>query len=125
MDIQIDPRPIWAAIAFGRSFLGLGTSSDKCVTASGVPIVNAPFKTPDKKANPPVDPVLFWKSDQTNELEACFLGMAAMTISVTSPPTRTTNSPNCCRYGRYLLKNIVVAMHIQVINRSATKICHA
>jgi hypothetical protein len=116
---------IWAAIAFGRSFLGLGTSSARWVTASGVPIVNAPLRTPAKKANPLGHPVLFAQSDHTNELDAWVFGMAAMTIMVASPPTSTTNSPNCCRYGRYLLKNIVAAMQIQVIRRRVTKICQA
>jgi hypothetical protein len=122
-DVQIDPRMIWAAMAFGRSFLGFGTSSDICVTASGVPIVKAPFRTPAKKANPLGQPVLFAQSDQTKAFEACVFGIAAMTIMVVRPPTSTTNSPNCCRYGRYLLKNIVAAIQIQVIKRSVTKIC--
>jgi hypothetical protein len=68
-DIQIDPRMICAAIALGRSFLGLGTSSAICVTASGVPIVKAPFRTPAKKANPLGHPVLFAQSDHTNEFD--------------------------------------------------------
>jgi hypothetical protein len=59
VDVLIDPRIIWAAIALGRSFLGCGTSSAMCVTASGVPIVKAPFKTPAKKAKPLGQPVLF------------------------------------------------------------------
>lgn len=95
-----------------------------CVTASGVPIVKAPFNTPVKKATPFPQPVLLDQSDQTKELEACVFGMAAITIIVIIPPTMTTNSPNCCRYGRYELKKIVIAMQIQVINTSATKICH-
>jgi hypothetical protein len=98
--VLIDPRIICAAIALGRSFRGSGTSSDICVTASGVPIVKAPFKTPVKNAIPLPQPVLLAQSDQTNELEEWLRGIAEITITVTMPPTMTTNSPNCCSCGR-------------------------
>ena len=122
--ILMDPRIICAAIALGRSLRGCGTSSDIWVTASGVPIVKEPFKTPVKKATPLPQPVLLAQSDQTKEVEAWLFGIAATTIIVTMPPTMTTNSPNCCRYGRKLLKNTVIAMQIHVINTRTTKICH-
>lgn len=67
------------------------------VTASGVPIVNAPFSTPVRKATPPDQPVAFSKLVHTNALEECFFGIAANTTIVTKPPTSTTNSPKCCR----------------------------
>jgi len=124
LDVQIDPRIIWAAIALGRSFRGCGTSSAMCVTASGVPIVNAPFNTPAKKAKPLGQPVLFCQSVQTNEFAECVFGIAANTIRVARPPTSTTNRPNCCRCGRYLLKNIVAAIQIQVMSSRATNTCH-
>jgi hypothetical protein len=66
--ILIDPRMICAAMALGRSLLGCGTSSAMCVTASGVPIVKAPFRTPAKNATPLPQPVPLFHSDQTNAL---------------------------------------------------------
>ena len=111
-------------MALGRSRLGLGSSSARWVTASGVPMVKAPLRTPVRKATPPDQPVLLAKSLKTNLLEACFDGMAARVIMVTIPPMVTTKRPNCCRYGRKRLKKMVTAMQIQVMAIRPTKRFH-
>ena len=50
------PKIICAATARGISLAGFGNSSDIWVTASGVPIVKAPFNTPVKKVTPLLQP---------------------------------------------------------------------
>lgn len=90
-----NPSPICAKMALGKSRLGFGNSSAMWVTASGVPIVKAPFNTPVKNATPPDQPVLLLKSVQTKWVDECWAGMAASTMIVTMPPTRTTKRPKC------------------------------
>lgn len=50
------PKMICAATALGMSLAGFGSSSAMCVTASGVPMVNAPLSTPVKKETPLLQP---------------------------------------------------------------------
>lgn len=83
--------------------------------------MKAPFKTPVRKAMPPFQPVPFEKSVQTKELLECFLGIAARTMIVTTPPTVTMKRPNCCKCGRNLLRKIVTAIQIQVMQTRPTK----
>ena len=122
--LQIVPRMIWAAIARGRSRLGFGSSSAICVTASGVPIVKAPFRTPVKNATPPDQPVEFSKSVQTKEVLACWEGIAAITTMVTKPPTTTMKSPKLCSAGKRRFPKMVTAIVSQQTKMRATKMCH-
>ena len=126
-------------MARGRSFLGFGNSSAMCVTPSGVPMVKAPLSTPVRNATPLPQPVVLFQSDHTKELLACCLGIAAITMIVTIPPTITwrrsknlcaesvaaiftTNNPNFCRAGKNLLRNTVAAMQSHVIPINEIKI---
>ena len=80
----------------GTSRRGFGRSSAKCVVASGVPIVKAPFNTPIKNATPSDQPVTFANSLHTKEFVACCVGIAATTMTVISPPTHTMKRPKRC-----------------------------
>ena len=84
---------ICAATPFGKSVLGFGNSSAMCVMASGVPIVNAPLRTPVRKATPLLHPVWFDQSFHTKELLAWVFGIAATTMIVTKPPIMTNTRP--------------------------------
>ena len=113
---------IWAATARGMSRDGLGSSSDIWVTASGVPIVNAPLRTPVRKVTPSGQPAaLFaWKSPHTALLLACCFGMAATTMMVTKPPTIIRNNPAWFKRGSRRFPNTTTAQHIQVTRMKAT-----
>ena len=84
-------------------------------------MVKAPFKTPVRKATPPLQPVSFWKSVHTKLDLACDEGIAARTMIVTIPPIVTMKRPKCCRYGKMPLKKMVTETHSIVINSNPTK----
>ena len=104
------------------SLAGLGNSSDIWVTASGVPIVKAPFSTPVKNVTPLLQPAaLFWvKSPHTAELVACTFGMAATTMMVMIPPTITRNNPTWFKTGNKRFPNTTSAQQDQVMRMKAT-----
>src|SRR5438045_9788534 len=79
------PKPNWNAIALGKSFLGLGNSSAMWVTPSGVPIVNAPLRTPVRNATPLLHPVWLLQYVQTKEYLERSFSMAARTMMVNRP----------------------------------------
>jgi hypothetical protein len=117
-----NPKPICAKTPFGRSTLGFGSSSARCVIASTVPIVNAPFRTPVRNATPSVHPVMLFSEKRlhTKSLLACLSGIAANTMIVTSPPTTTRVNPACCRVGIDLFAKTHTRVTSNVIRIYAT-----
>lgn len=93
--------------------------------ASGVPMVNAPFKTPVRKATPFPQPVALSQSLHTKALLACCLGIAATTMIVMMPPTMTKNNPMCCIIGSKRLPKMQKAQLTQTTQTKATYVCHA
>lgn len=90
------------------------------VTASGVPMVKAPFKTPVRNATPPLHPVWLFHALQTKSLVAWWLGIAATTMIVTSPPTTIKTNPMLCSVGRRRLPKMQVKHANQVMQTNAT-----
>ena len=83
-------------------------------------MVKAPFKTPVRNATPPLQPVWFSKSLQTNAFVARFFGITAHTMMVVRPPPRIKNRPRCCSFGMSLLPRMTNAVHSQVMIKKAT-----